>query len=174
MSSDFFTCPYYGRLRQKVKPAAREIQSEDLMSTSSFEIRHVVGFEETNLTGNVYYVNHLRWQGRCRELFLRRHCPSILEDLAGGLALVTTRCGCEYFDELLPFDEVAVRMRLGEIVQNRVTMLFEYVRLTDDGAEQLVARGEQQIACMRRDGARTLPTAVPAALREALEPFAAD
>ena len=37
----------------------------------AFEYRHVVGFEETNLVGNVYYVNHLRWQGRCREMFLR-------------------------------------------------------------------------------------------------------
>ena len=28
-----------------------------------YEYRHVVGFEETNLVGNVYFVNHLRWQG---------------------------------------------------------------------------------------------------------------
>ena len=31
-----------------------------------YEYRHVVGFEETNLVGNVYYVNYVRWQGRCR------------------------------------------------------------------------------------------------------------
>ncbi|HVR11545.1 MAG TPA: acyl-CoA thioesterase, partial [Thermoanaerobaculia bacterium] len=40
-----------------------------------FEYRHLVGFEETNLVGNVYYVNHLRWQGRCREMFLLEHAP---------------------------------------------------------------------------------------------------
>ena len=34
-----------------------------------YEYRHLVAFEESNLVGNVYYVNHLRWQGRCRELF---------------------------------------------------------------------------------------------------------
>ena len=39
-----------------------------------YEHRHIVGFEETNLTGNVYYVNHLSWQGRCRELPFR---PSV-------------------------------------------------------------------------------------------------
>ena len=37
----------------------------------TFEYRHVIGFEETNLVGNVYYANHVRWQGRCRELVLR-------------------------------------------------------------------------------------------------------
>ena len=28
-----------------------------------YEHRHVVSFEETNLVGNVYYVNYVRWQG---------------------------------------------------------------------------------------------------------------
>ena len=138
----------------------------------AFEYVHIVGFEETNLVGNVYYANHLRWQGRCREMFLRRYCPSIVRDLAEGLALVTTRCACDYFAELTAFDEVVVRMRLGELAQNRVTMLFEYWLKTEDG-EELAARGEQQIACMRRDGDRTVPTPVPRELKEALEPFGA-
>ena len=137
----------------------------------AFEYRHVVGFEETNLIGNVYYVNHVRWQGRCREMFLRQHCPEILEDLRSGLALITTRCACEYFAELTAFDELAIRMRLGGIVQNRVDMLFDYVRLSEAG-EELIARGEQQIACMRRDGDATVPTPVPHSLRDALAPFA--
>ena len=52
----------------------------------AYEYRHVVGFEETNLIGNVYYVNHVRWQGRCREMFLRDHAQVLLRLLqpAGG------------------------------------------------------------------------------------------
>lgn len=136
----------------------------------AFEYRHVVGFEETNLVGNVYYVNHLRWQGRCREMFLRDHAPEVLEDLAQGLALATVHCSCDYLAELEAFDAVVLRMRLGGMVQNRLTLLFEYWR-EKDGREELVARGEQQIACMRRDGKRTVPTAIPEALREALRPY---
>lgn len=133
----------------------------------AYEYRHQVGFEETNLVGNVYYVNHLRWQGRCRELFLRDHAPEVLDDLKDGLALATVRCSCDYLLELAAFDEVVVRMRLGEIVQNRITLLFEYWR-----GEELAARGEQQVACMRRQGNETVPTPIPAALREALRPYA--
>ncbi|HEX7185863.1 MAG TPA: acyl-CoA thioesterase [Thermoanaerobaculia bacterium] len=136
----------------------------------AFEYRHVVGFEETNLVGNVYYVNHLRWQGRCREMFLREHAPEVLEELANGLALATVRCSCDYLAELEAFDSIVIRMRLGEAVQNRLTMLFEYWR-EKDGREELVARGEQQIACMRREGTRTVPTPIPPALREALRPY---
>ena len=141
-----------------------------------YEYRHRVGFEETNLIGNVYYVNHLRWQGRCREMFLHEHAPEVLRELADGLALATVRCSCDYLAELFAFDQVSVRMRLGGVVQNRITLLFEYWRLTagaggTDG-EELAARGEQVVACMRREGDTTVPTAIPVALREALKPYA--
>ena len=87
-----------------------------------YEYKHVVGFEETNLVGNVYYVNHLRWQGRCREMFLKEHAPSVLEELSRGLAMVTVHCSCDYLDELVAFDQVTIRMTLGAIAQSRITM----------------------------------------------------
>lgn len=136
----------------------------------AYEYRHVVGFEDTNLVGNVYYVNHLRWQGRCRELFVREHAPEVLAELSRGLALVTTRCACQYFAELAAFDEVIVRMRLGALTQNRVSLLFEYWRPGPQG-EELVAQGEQEVACMRRTGAALAPAPLPDRLRQALELF---
>lgn len=141
------------------------------MKTKAYEYRHVVGFEETNLVGNVYYASHIRWQGRCREFFLRDHAPDVLAQLAAGLCLVTTRCSCEYFNELNAFDEVLIRMRLGALVQNRVTMSFEYWRTTDTG-EELVARGEQQIACMTRKGEQMEAAPIPRTLAEALHAYA--
>ncbi|MBV9690119.1 MAG: acyl-CoA thioesterase [Ktedonobacteraceae bacterium] len=136
----------------------------------AYEYHHIVGFEETNLVGNVYYVNHLRWQGRCREMFLREHAPTVLQELQHGLALATTRCSCEYSVELLAFDHVIVRMRLGALTQNRITLLFEYWR-KGETTEECVARGEQQVACLRREGNRVVPIPVPAPLREALRQY---
>ena len=57
-----------------------------------YEYRHVVSFQETNLLGTVYYTNHLVWQGRCREMFLREHAPAIIPELSRGQALATIRC----------------------------------------------------------------------------------
>jgi enediyne biosynthesis thioesterase len=137
----------------------------------AYELRFVVGLEETNLVGNVYFAVPVRWQGRCREMFLREHAPGILAALAGGLALVTTRVSCEYFGELSAFDDVAVRMYLTDLAQNRITMRFEYWR-RDGADEELVAQGEQQVACMRRVPGGLTPTPVPAELRDALRPYA--
>jgi enediyne biosynthesis thioesterase len=139
-----------------------------------FEYRHLVAFEETNLVGNVYYVNHLRWQGRCREMFLREHAPGIARELQQGLALATTHCSCEYFVELAAFDEVIVRMRLASITQSRLELEFEYWRANAAGGEELIARGKQGIACLRRTGEHAAPIPVPDELREALRPYGAN
>ena len=135
-----------------------------------YEHQHIVSFEETNLVGNVYYANYVRWQGRCREMFLRDNAPEVLAELSKGLALATVRVSCEYFSELYAFDNVAIRMSLGGMTQNRITMMFEYWRVSDDG-EELVAKGEQQIACMQRQGEKLVPTPVPEPLRQALQPY---
>lgn len=136
----------------------------------AYEYRHIIGFDETSLVGNVYYTNHVRWQGLCREMFLREHVPEILTALEEGFGLVTTHVSCEYVTELSAFDEIIIRMRLGALKQNRITMVFDYWRLTD-GNEELVARGQQQVACMQRDGNQLVPIPVPPALQKALLSF---
>jgi enediyne biosynthesis thioesterase len=136
-----------------------------------YEYRHVVGFEETNLVGNVYYVNYLRWQGRCREMFLRDQAPSVLVDIQVDLKLFTLKVDCEFYAELTAFDEVAIRMRLAELTQTQIEFTFDYVRLTG-GVESLVARGRQRVACMRGPNGRTSPARVPEDLVRALAPYA--
>jgi enediyne core biosynthesis thioesterase len=135
-----------------------------------YEYRHVVGFEETNLVGNVYYVNYVRWQGRCREMFLLEHAPGVLDELRAGLKLFTVKSECDYLSELTAFDELAIRMRLEELTQTQIGFAFDYVRISN-GMEDLVARGRQRVACMRGTGGATEPARVPEQLRRALERY---
>lgn len=134
-----------------------------------YEYRHLVGFEETDITGFVYYVNYLRWQGRCREMFLREHAPDVLADIRRDLKLFTLRVSCEFFAGLEAFDRLSVRMRLEELIQTQLVFSFDYVRLGDE--EQLVARGRQRVACMRGPNRNTRPALVPTSLRAALAEY---
>ena len=131
-----------------------------------YEYQHIVGFQETNLIGNVYYVHYLSWQGRCREMFLQDNAPGVLEDIASGLKLATVRVSCEYEEELLAFDRIAVRMSLATLKPSGMTLRFTYVKLGDT-RETIVARGEMEIACLRE----TAAVPVPEELREALRPY---
>lgn len=136
-----------------------------------YEIRHLVGFEETNFVGNVYYSHYLRWQGHCREQFLLDRAPDVLADIMeNDLKLFTLKAECEFFAEIKAFDELSVRMHLLELTQTQIELGFDYVRL-DKGDERRVAKGRQRIACMRGPNYATVPARVPVELREALTPY---
>jgi enediyne biosynthesis thioesterase len=136
------------------------------------EYRHLVGFEETNLVGNVYYVNYVRWQGRCREMFLREKAVSVLDDIRDDLKLFTLKVECEFTAKITAFDELSIRMRLEDLTQTQIGFSFDYVRISN-GFDELVARGRQRVACMRGPNNDTKPSRVPEALRAALAPYAA-
>ncbi|MFE2340195.1 acyl-CoA thioesterase [Streptomyces sp. NPDC059431] len=142
------------------------------MADDYFEYLHTVGFEETNLVGNVYYVNYLRWQGRCRELFLYQKAPDVLAEVQDDLKLFTLKVDCEFFAEITAFDELSIRMRLSELGQTQLEFTFDYVKITS-GVEVLIARGRQRIACMRGPNTNTVPSLIPEGLARALEPYSA-
>ena len=135
-----------------------------------YEYKHIVGFEETNLLGNVYFTNFFLWQGKCREMFLRDHVPDLLKDLGADLYLVTSRSSCDFFAEAFVFDEVVIRMSLVQLSQSRITMGFDYVR-AKAGREDLLARGEQQVVCMKRQGEKVEVAEVPAKIQRALKDY---
>ena len=149
------------------------MRSSCLPMTKAYEYRHTVSFEETNFLGNAYYAHFVRWQGICREMFLRDQAPEILSQLERGLVLSTVRCSCQYFAELKALDTVLIRMKLASVVWNRLLLQFEYLRVKGDETEE-VAFGEQEIACLERKGEETAARAFPPALLEALEPYRSD
>jgi enediyne core biosynthesis thioesterase len=132
--------------------------------------RHRVTFDETNLVGNVYFAHYLHWQGHCREHFLADHAPGVLAALSDGLALVTVDCSAEFYTEGNAFDDVEVHMMLDGIAGNRISMSFDYLRTGATGRE-LLARGRQTVACLRRGAYGLEPAAVPDELRRALATF---
>jgi enediyne biosynthesis thioesterase len=100
--------------------------------------------------------------------------PELLPELSKDLCLVTAHCSCDYFSEVWAFDEIIVRMFIEELTQHYMTMRFEYMRSNAGGSGELVARGKQRVACMRRMGNHTFPEPIPQPLRSALKRYAGD
>lgn len=137
----------------------------------AFLYSHVVSFEETNLVGNVYFARHLSWQGRCREMFLRTHAPSVLKELSQDLRLVTLRVACDYFEEFQAFDTVDIELRLAHQEQHRIGLDFEYWLRREDQDRRLAAAGFQETGCLRVGARGTTPVPPPDALLQALKKF---
>ncbi len=142
------------------------------MNPGYFELRHVVTFQETNLVGNVYYVNYFSWQGRAREMFLRAYAPYVLAELESGrLRLVTAHASCDYVDEFRAFDEVLLRMRLLRFVPFGVSLGFEYLRAEGESATPVLARGRQDIKFLREEGGRWELEEIDPELRRTFQQF---
>lgn len=126
---------------------------------NSFQYLHTVSFEETNVVGNVYFSNYIKWQGLCREHFLFEKVPDLLlEDMDKGMALVTINCGCHYLSELRAFDQVRICMYLEEMVQNRLKLIFEYY---NDKTDVMVAKGTHEVGFFMRHGTKVSSVAIP-------------
>ena len=104
-------------------------------------------------------------------MFLRDFVPEILSALQADLSLVTTRVACDYYSEIFAFDEIIVAMRIGNMRANRVTMLFDYFRSEASGARELVASGEQQVACLKLENGSYGTTDIPSSLYTVLERY---
>jgi enediyne biosynthesis thioesterase len=140
---------------------------------TTYNWHHVVGFEETNLMGNVYFTNYLLWQGHCRERFLADHVPQIRTQLLSGeTSFFTQRCECDYLAApgFLALDRIEMRMSLVAFRGGRMTLGFEYAM--EATPEVLVARGRQALACLTRKGESYVPSPFPASFVAALKPFA--
>ena len=153
-----------------VHHAASGIKSR--ITAPAFVWPHTVGFGETNVMGNVYFARHFDWHGACREMFLKTHCPSILDDIAGDLRLVTLNAYAEFLAELFAFDDIELHMRLGFLQQHRIGLRFDVMKKSD-GGWSAAASGAQDIACMRLCGRALEPTPIPDGLLKALLPFGA-
>lgn len=133
----------------------------------TFEWEHLVTATDTSMMGVAYFSTIVDWQGRCREEFGLLHFPAYMAEVAGsdGQSMVTCSVSCEYVGECGFGDRVIVRMAIPRIQLNLIEGTFTMHRRTSTG-EELVARGEQTWANVRRDGAALVPAPYP---REVIE-----
>jgi enediyne core biosynthesis thioesterase len=103
-------------------------------------------------------------------MFLKEHVPQVLADLKNGLVLATLNVSCEYYHELLAFDEVLIELRLGAMAGSRMTLLFDYWK-TSDPTPLLVAKGQQRVGCLRRRGEGVTAEPIPDYFETALMPY---
>ena len=144
----------------------------------SYLYEHLVSFEETNSLGNVYFSNFLKWQGICRERFVKQYAPELITQFSAGLKIATLSCSCTYYWELYAFDTVSVEMFLDDSKTAGIAsepdllrLRFRYWRSKDED-RILAAEGEQTIAFMYFRPPDTWERGhLPEVLKTALIPF---
>jgi enediyne biosynthesis thioesterase len=139
-----------------------------------FEYRLHIGFQETNVVGNVYFANYFLWQGKCREDFLRRFAPRVVDEFKAGFGMITRDCSCVFHEEAFAFDGILIRMGLDRLMRTGMSMTFDYYRAADalgqfEPTLTLLAQGRQTTLWTNPEHRVSL---LPDYLYEAIQSFA--
>jgi enediyne core biosynthesis thioesterase len=134
-----------------------------------FEYRLTLGLQETNVVGNVYFANYFLWQGKCREEFLRRHAPQVLEEFKAGFGMITKECSCVFHQEAFAFQEIVIQMGLERLTRTGMSMIFDYYRQETAGSLTRLAQGRQEAIWVSPEHRVAL---LPAYLYEAIAQYA--
>jgi len=137
-----------------------------------YAMDHIVTVGETSRARFVYYSHLFSWQGVCRERFGFENCPQYMRSLTQDYAMLTTTASCEFLAEIFEADRISLRLAIPWLRLHLMKGLFEFVRIgrsgdsgdggIGDGAQQLVARGEQTWANTLRSGDPDHPVFTPA------------
>lgn len=133
-------------------------------TSSVFEWRLRVYWEDTDAGGVVFYANYLKFFERARTEWLRSHGHNqqALREATGAIFMVTDTA-VRYLAPARLDDELAATVRVTE--QTRVTMRLhqQAFRLAADGSRVLLAEGDIRIACVDANTLkpRRIPIDVP-------------
>ena len=116
-----------------------------------------ITFEDTNLVGNVYYANFVRWQNECRDDWLKETVYETYADLfRGNRRMVVTELNLKFHDPTGAAlgDSIEVDMTTEEKKQGLQRLTFEMRRIPRPGSSDssaVLVTGHQCFTIVERE-----------------------
>jgi acyl-CoA thioesterase FadM len=108
-----------------------------------FLFHKTVYLTDTNATGNTYFANYFDWQGMVREEFVRFIMPNCETFFQSGIKLITLEASMKYYYESVLFDNLLIKMKIGELKRTNVELVFNFF---NEKTGKLLSEGRQRIA----------------------------
>jgi acyl-CoA thioesterase FadM len=141
-------------------PSLGPLLSADIFKTS---------LEDSNLVGNIYFVNYALWQGRVRDQFFHSLEPRFYRDTGEEGELRCTMARIQHLQEAMPFDHVQVNMHLRAVHECGLVLQFEYFRVTPrDRRIKLASSWHEAIWLLPLPNGKTISAPLPHEFRDAL------
>ncbi|MFW5804547.1 MAG: acyl-CoA thioesterase [bacterium] len=137
-----------------------------------FEHDITVTIGSTNMEGNVYWVEFLRWFGEARELFLINLLPDIhMPDylMEREVAIVTCNINTNFIRSAYFTDQVNIKVYAEKVENCSAVLGFE---ITNKKTGEILAKGNQKIAFINISNQR--PVRIPKELKESVKEYLQD
>jgi len=112
--------------------------------SKEFVFEKTVYLSDTNALGNVYFAKYFEWMGMAREEFFRQIVPNSTGFFENrGVKLITVNASIEYKSETKLYDQVVIKMRIGNVRKASYDVHFVY---ENKDSRKLICEGRQTIA----------------------------
>ena len=128
------------------------------MDAPYHEHRLRVRYAETDQMGVVHHMNYLQYLEESRTTLMRERGCSYAEMERRGWTLPVRTVVLRYRAPAYYEEELAIRTRVGRVRAASLTFESEVVRVSDG---TLIAVGEVELACVRKDSAERRPVPLP-------------
>lgn len=127
-----------------------------------------VSIGDTNMEGNVYWLNYFKWFGIARERFLISVFPDFLKMFASGMAtIITHETSIKHIASAFFADEVTLEIWLTDVRKTSARMMVDFVKKSTG---EKLAEGWQMLVFGDKQGH---PAPLPPELREAVLKYVA-
>ena len=128
------------------------------MDAPYHEHRLRVRYAETDQMGVVHHMNYIQYLEESRTTLMRERGCSYAEMERRGWTLPVRNVVLRYRAPAFYEEELAIRTRVGRVRAASLTFESEVVRVSDG---TLIAVGEVELACVRKDSAERRPVPLP-------------
>src|SRR6202142_1185812 len=119
--------------------------------------------EHSNLAHNIYFSNYYTWQGHLRDRYLFTLSPELYRKMNRYGKFVCIYCQIKHLREAVPFDRIAVTMKLKRLYECGIDLYFEYFKLNSTGEKIKLAYGIHTVAWVYVDDSDSYaPQKIPA------------
>jgi len=102
--------------------------------------------EHSNLAQNIYFSNYFTWQGQLRDTYLFEFSPEQYRRMDKHGQFVCIESQVKHLREAMPFDRIAITMKLQKVYECGVSLFFEYFKVDPYGEKQKLAYGSHTLA----------------------------
>ena len=129
--------------------------------------------DDSNIVANIYYARYFHWQWRTSDLYLYSVSPQLMTSITslGNIReLLTVNSRIDFVRDAFPFDRIRTELAVTRSTECSATFQFTHYRVNDNGQEEKLCVGTQDVVWIRRTPNGTpVPEPFPLAVREAMK-----
>lgn len=124
--------------------------------------------EDSNLVGNIYFANYVKWLARTRDSYFYQINPYYFKKIGQEGEFISLKTKVVHLQEAMPFDRILVKMYIKKVYTSGMDLVFDFFK-SDKNDFKKLAHAENRIVWVRRKDEMVVPEKFPEDLEHTIK-----